>query len=83
MSIGIQTCDHCGKKRTPEGHDGCIGTLEGVMNACCGHGNVNGAYIQFNHADYNNTPNKYRIAGKDALKYIQSRKKGRNPSEII
>lgn len=31
-------CGHCGPPDTPEGHDGCLGTLPGVMNACCGHG---------------------------------------------
>ena len=46
--IGAKNCGHCGKDRTPEGHDGCLGTLPGVMNACCGHGgNAEGAYIQY------------------------------------
>lgn len=42
-------CGHCGKPDTPEGHDGCLGTLDKslVMNACCGHGNQDEAYIQF------------------------------------
>jgi hypothetical protein len=31
-------CGYCGKPNTPEGHDACLGTLPGVMNACCGHG---------------------------------------------
>ncbi len=39
-------CGHCGLHNTPEGHDGCLGTLPGVMNACCGHGSVDEAYIQ-------------------------------------
>lgn len=42
-----RTCGNCGKDQTPEGHDGCIGTLKGVMNACCGHGNTDQAYIQY------------------------------------
>lgn len=43
------TCDHCGREPTPEGHDGCLGTLPEtlVMNACCGHGQDSGAYIQY------------------------------------
>ena len=42
-------CIKCGKLPTKEGHDGCIGTLdEGiVMNACCGHGDEEYAYVQF------------------------------------
>lgn len=41
-------CGHCGRAETPEGHDGCLGTLPPpVVNACCGHGNENEAYVQF------------------------------------
>ncbi|MBB3142772.1 hypothetical protein [Halomonas organivorans] len=39
-------CGHCGERETPEGHDACLGTLPGVMNACCGHGQVTEAYVQ-------------------------------------
>ena len=42
-----QFCDYCGKYRTIEGHDSCLGELIGVANACCGHGKNNEAYIQF------------------------------------
>ena len=31
-------CKRCGRMPTPEGHDACLGTLEGVSSACCGHG---------------------------------------------
>ena len=40
-------CGWCGYENTPEGHDGCLGTLPGVRNACCGHGVDEDAYIQF------------------------------------
>lgn len=40
-------CGACGKSDTPEGHDGCLGTLPGVMNACCGHGDESDAYVQW------------------------------------
>jgi hypothetical protein len=40
-------CAHCGLESTPEGHDGCLGALEGVTNACCGHGEPETAYVQF------------------------------------
>ena len=40
-------CGKCGQHRTPEGHDACVGTIPGAMNACCGHGQDNEAYIQF------------------------------------
>ena len=40
-------CGKCGEMFTTDGHDPCIANLPGVMNACCGHGNENEAYIQF------------------------------------
>lgn len=40
-------CGHCGKSYTEEGHDGCLGNLIGVMNACCGHGEIDECYVQF------------------------------------
>lgn len=40
-------CGHCKLSNTTEGHDGCIGALDGVMNACCGHGESRLAYIQY------------------------------------
>lgn len=40
-------CGFCGQPNTPEGHDGCLGTIVGVVNACCGHGVTGSAYIQF------------------------------------
>lgn len=38
-------CGHCGLANTPDGHDGCLGTLPGVLNACCGHGIDGDAYV--------------------------------------
>lgn len=63
-------CQHCKKNRTPEGHDGCMGTLKNVMNACCGHGENRMAYVQFNHENYDKEPNKIKLNGEAALKYI-------------
>jgi hypothetical protein len=40
-------CGYCNEFSTPEGHDPCLGTLKGIMNACCGHGEINKAYVQF------------------------------------
>ena len=64
-------CNYCGLPNTKEGHDGCIGTLKNVMNACCGHGHTRAAYVQFYHDNYKNEPNKKRIEGEEALKYIK------------
>ena len=42
-----RACGECHKPDTIDGHDACLGTLPGVMNACCGHGNQEEAYIQW------------------------------------
>lgn len=66
--IGKSNCSHCGMNRTPEGHDGCIGKLPGVMNACCGHGaNGSGIYVQLLDST--------TIRGKDATTLINILKK--------
>jgi hypothetical protein len=63
---GKDNCSHCGLDRTIEGHDGCIGTLPNIMNACCGHGEINMAYVQF----WDETT----IQGREALNYIKDNK---------
>lgn len=60
-------CGYCGLHNTKEGHDGCLGTLVGVMNACCGHGIENDAYIQFLDGE--------SIHGKDATTIMDVLKK--------
>ena len=54
-----RSCGNCGKSQTEHGHDGCIGTLPGVMNACCGHGSDDEAYIQYE--------NGKELRGEEAL----------------
>ena len=44
-----RACGFCGIANTVAGHDGCLGTLPGVVNACCGHGNPHEAYIQYDN----------------------------------
>lgn len=60
-------CKHCGKLYTKERHDGCIGTLIGVMNACCGHGDSRCCYVQFLDGEC--------VRGKDAVEIIKILKK--------
>ena len=31
-------CIRCGKMPTKEGYDACLGHINGVESACCGHG---------------------------------------------
>ena len=44
--LSERPCGRCGKLRTAEGHDACLGTLPGIINACCGHGDPDAAYLQ-------------------------------------
>ncbi len=40
-------CGKCGQESTPEGNDACLGSIPGVVNACCGHGDNSSAYIDY------------------------------------
>ena len=31
-------CFKCGERPTWQGHDACLGYIEGAVSACCGHG---------------------------------------------
>lgn len=55
-------CGHCGLYNTPEDHDGCLGELSYVINACCGHGEIKEAYVQLE--------NKEIFRGIEALNLI-------------
>ncbi len=56
-------CGCCGLQGTPEGHDACLGTLPGVINACCGHGDPGAAYVQFLEAPI--------LRGEQAIQYFR------------
>jgi hypothetical protein len=58
-----RSCGRCGEVPTPEGHDACFGTLPGVKNACCGHGQPGEAYVQF----WDGT----RLAGQEAIDFAK------------
>jgi hypothetical protein len=60
-------CGKCGEYATEEGHDACLGTLHGVMNACCGHGDIEDAYVQFLDG--------FSISGEDAIIILEVLKK--------
>lgn len=57
-------CGHCGRDNTPEGHDGCLGSLAGVVNACCGHGEPEESYVVFSDG--------LRLAGREAMLFFES-----------
>lgn len=54
-------CGFCGLKNTPEDHDGCLGTLPGVMNACCGHGNLDESYVQMENGSISRGSEAHRF----------------------
>lgn len=60
-------CGHCNEFATPEGHDPCLGTLPGLMNACCGHGKAKEAYVQFMDSSC--------VNGEDAITIMEILKK--------
>lgn len=61
-----RNCGECGKARTPQGQDGCLGTLPGVTNACCGHGHQAEAYVQFTNGG--------EMRGMDAVQFFNNQK---------
>lgn len=64
-------CGACGQPFTPEGHDPCLGTLKGVMNACCGHGHPSEAYVQLDNGTV--------IAGEEATLLLWPRIRCKEP----
>ena len=60
-----RVCGFCSREPTIDGHDGCLGTLPGVMNACCGHGEISLAYIQFENGGL--------VRGEAAVRMIDER----------
>ena len=56
-------CGQCGRRSTPEGHDGCLGTLPGVRAACCGHGHKEEAYVSLVAGR--------RLSGREAIAWIE------------
>lgn len=66
-TFNSRPCGHCDKHNTPEDHDACLGELKGIMNACCGHGVVKEAYVQFLDG--------FSIHGEDAVIILDVLKK--------
>lgn len=56
-------CGFCGLPDTPEGHDGCLGAIPGLLNACCGHGRIEDAYLQVEGG--------MEIRGQDAVHWFE------------
>lgn len=39
-------CIRCGRMPTKEGYDACLGFIDGLSSACCGHGTEKPYYIK-------------------------------------
>lgn len=64
-----RACGKCGQHNTPEGHDACLGTLLGVVNACCGHGVDSEAYVVLDDGcEFRGKEAIYWFRGKGKLK---------------
>ncbi len=44
-----RACTKCGRKSGYREPDLCLSKLPGVKNACCGHGDIKNAYIEFDN----------------------------------
>lgn len=42
-----------------DGHDACLGEIPGAVNACCGHGYIDVAYIQYRAVDAPDVPGEW------------------------
>jgi len=45
--LQCRPCGVRGKFNSKQGHDACISSIPGILNACCGHGEEKSAYVQF------------------------------------
>ena len=50
----LRPCKRCGKSPTPEGHDACLGYIEGAASMCCGHGIATQIIITAERRESNN-----------------------------
>ena len=62
-----RACGYCHRANTDEGHDGCLGRLHNVMNACCGHGVIGDAYVQLNSGLIFHGPDAMKFLDKTSL----------------
>lgn len=72
-------CDRCKLPCTKEGYDGCLGRLPGAVQACCGHGHQNNAYVVFAPGYPPNTAishipeeDQWNLYGSAAIEYFES-----------
>ena len=58
-------CKRCGNFPNKDGSDFCVGNIDGVTSACCGHG-VDIPFVMFDDAT--------TVFGKNAKKYFKNNK---------
>lgn len=60
-----RACGKCNLPNRMDGHDACLGELPSVTNACCGHGELGAAYVNFSDG-------RRGVYGKDALAVLRA-----------
>lgn len=45
VTVTPRPCPQCKCLPTKDGHDPCLGHIDGVVSACCGHGKQDGAIL--------------------------------------
>jgi hypothetical protein len=69
--VGLERpCVSCGLTAAPDGPDPCLGTLPGVVSACCGHG-VEEPYVLFRFPRRTNPPVWEGLRGEAARRYFR------------
>jgi hypothetical protein len=65
----LPRCKRCKLVQVPPRPDPCLGVLEGVESACCGHARPDHAHVVFVDDD----GNEQALYGEEALAYFRSR----------
>jgi hypothetical protein len=64
VDINKLQCPACELFPTAEGHDACLGTIPGIIAACCGHGYRSECYVKPQHGQI--------LTGIQAFKFLQN-----------
>lgn len=53
-----RVCAHCGLEWGESLHDPCLGTMDGVESACCGHGDETRRFVFYRDGRVEGTPDE-------------------------
>lgn len=78
-------CGTC-QRYMPQGVDACLGVLDGVSHACCGHGDADKAYVViggFPDQDATTIEKSCELRGQDAIDYFREVEQARSRSGSV